>query len=86
MTQVQLETLKLENQHLNDLLERVESRSPKVHTTIEKISWLFLFLTFLKVFSSSSLSLYSEDRWESGEFKGQLCVLTEQSGARESAA
>ncbi|KAK3575238.1 hypothetical protein QTP86_023437 [Hemibagrus guttatus] len=29
MTQVQLETLKLENQHLNDLLERVESRSPK---------------------------------------------------------
>lgn len=30
MTQVQLETLKLENQHLNDLLERVESRSPKV--------------------------------------------------------
>lgn len=33
MTQVQLETLKLENQHLNDLLERVDSRSPKVHTT-----------------------------------------------------
>ncbi|XP_060775782.1 centrosomal protein of 63 kDa isoform X2 [Neoarius graeffei] len=29
MTQVQLETLKLENQHLNDLLERVESQSPK---------------------------------------------------------
>ncbi|XP_077054967.1 centrosomal protein of 63 kDa isoform X2 [Siphateles boraxobius] len=29
VTQVQLETLKLENQHLNDLLERVESRSPK---------------------------------------------------------
>ncbi|XP_053355447.1 centrosomal protein of 63 kDa isoform X1 [Clarias gariepinus] len=29
MTQVQLETLKLENQHLTDLLERVESRSPK---------------------------------------------------------
>ncbi|GAA6102580.1 centrosomal protein of 63 kDa isoform X3 [Tachysurus ichikawai] len=29
ITQVQLETLKLENQHLNDLLERVESRSPK---------------------------------------------------------
>ncbi|XP_067229421.1 centrosomal protein of 63 kDa isoform X3 [Chanodichthys erythropterus] len=30
VTQVQLETLKLENQHLNDLLERVESRSSKV--------------------------------------------------------
>ncbi|XP_016089617.1 centrosomal protein of 63 kDa-like isoform X1 [Sinocyclocheilus grahami] len=29
VTQVQLETLKLENQHLSDLLERVESRSPK---------------------------------------------------------
>ncbi|KAI5628303.1 centrosomal protein of 63 kDa isoform X1 [Silurus asotus] len=29
MTQVQLETLKLENQHLNDLLNRLESRSPK---------------------------------------------------------
>lgn len=29
VTQVQLETLKLENQHLNDLLERVESQSPK---------------------------------------------------------
>ncbi|XP_078141676.1 centrosomal protein of 63 kDa [Centroberyx gerrardi] len=29
MTQVQLETLKIENQHLNDLLERLESRSPK---------------------------------------------------------
>lgn len=29
VTQVQLETLKLENQHLNDLLERIESRSPK---------------------------------------------------------
>ncbi|XP_017553499.2 centrosomal protein of 63 kDa isoform X2 [Pygocentrus nattereri] len=29
VTQVQLETLKIENQHLNDLLERVESRSPK---------------------------------------------------------
>uniref|UniRef100_A0A8C1PGU9 Centrosomal protein 63 n=1 Tax=Cyprinus carpio TaxID=7962 RepID=A0A8C1PGU9_CYPCA len=29
VTQVQLETLKLENQHLNDLLERVESKSPK---------------------------------------------------------
>ncbi|XP_073708153.1 centrosomal protein of 63 kDa isoform X2 [Garra rufa] len=29
VTQVQLETLKLENQHLNDLLERLESRSPK---------------------------------------------------------
>ncbi|XP_048055658.1 centrosomal protein of 63 kDa isoform X7 [Megalobrama amblycephala] len=29
VTQVQLETLKLENQHLNDLLERVESRSSK---------------------------------------------------------
>ncbi|XP_053492842.1 centrosomal protein of 63 kDa isoform X2 [Ictalurus furcatus] len=29
ITQVQLETLKLENQHLNDLLERVELRSPK---------------------------------------------------------
>ncbi|XP_071018532.1 centrosomal protein of 63 kDa isoform X2 [Oncorhynchus clarkii lewisi] len=27
VTQVQLETLKIENQHLNDLLERVESRS-----------------------------------------------------------
>uniref|UniRef100_A0A8C2B8S2 Centrosomal protein 63 n=1 Tax=Cyprinus carpio TaxID=7962 RepID=A0A8C2B8S2_CYPCA len=29
VTQVQLETLKLENQHLNDFLERVQSRSPK---------------------------------------------------------
>ncbi|KAM4629738.1 centrosomal protein of 63 kDa [Polymixia lowei] len=29
VTQVQLETLKIENQHLNDLLERLESRSPK---------------------------------------------------------
>ncbi|XP_066520709.1 centrosomal protein of 63 kDa isoform X2 [Hoplias malabaricus] len=29
VTQVQLETLKIENQHLNELLERVESRSPK---------------------------------------------------------
>ncbi|XP_036426275.1 centrosomal protein of 63 kDa isoform X2 [Colossoma macropomum] len=29
VTRVQLETLKIENQHLNDLLERVESRSPK---------------------------------------------------------
>ncbi|XP_076871236.1 centrosomal protein of 63 kDa isoform X2 [Brachyhypopomus gauderio] len=29
VTQVQLETLKIENQHLNDLLERVESHSPK---------------------------------------------------------
>uniref|UniRef100_A0A4W5J7X2 Centrosomal protein 63 n=1 Tax=Hucho hucho TaxID=62062 RepID=A0A4W5J7X2_9TELE len=29
VTQVQLETLKIENQHLNDLLERVESRSTK---------------------------------------------------------
>ncbi|XP_010901245.2 centrosomal protein of 63 kDa [Esox lucius] len=29
MTRVQLETLKIENQHLNELLERVESRSPK---------------------------------------------------------
>lgn len=30
VAQVQLETLKIENQHLNDLLERIESRSPKV--------------------------------------------------------
>ncbi|XP_012680823.1 centrosomal protein of 63 kDa isoform X3 [Clupea harengus] len=29
LTQVQLETLKLENQHLNELLERVEPHSPK---------------------------------------------------------
>ncbi|XP_062412408.1 centrosomal protein of 63 kDa isoform X2 [Sardina pilchardus] len=29
VTQVQLETLKLENQHLNELLERVEPHSPK---------------------------------------------------------
>ncbi|KAL1023379.1 hypothetical protein UPYG_G00040110 [Umbra pygmaea] len=29
VTQVQLETLKIENQHLNDLLERVQSSSPK---------------------------------------------------------
>ncbi|KAK1796774.1 hypothetical protein P4O66_009789 [Electrophorus voltai] len=35
VTQVQLETLKIENQHLNDLLERVESRSPKVFALIQ---------------------------------------------------
>ncbi|XP_067086018.1 centrosomal protein of 63 kDa isoform X2 [Osmerus mordax] len=29
VTRVQLETLKIENQHLNDLLERVEKRSPQ---------------------------------------------------------
>uniref|UniRef100_A0A3B3RVG7 Centrosomal protein 63 n=1 Tax=Paramormyrops kingsleyae TaxID=1676925 RepID=A0A3B3RVG7_9TELE len=29
VTQVQLETLKIENQHLTDILEQVESRSPK---------------------------------------------------------
>ncbi|XP_029906322.1 centrosomal protein of 63 kDa [Myripristis murdjan] len=29
VTQVQLETLKIENQHLNDLLQRLESQSPK---------------------------------------------------------
>ncbi|XP_042613426.1 centrosomal protein of 63 kDa-like isoform X4 [Cyprinus carpio] len=36
VTQVQLETLKLENQHLNDLLERVESKSPKVSILCSK--------------------------------------------------
>lgn len=33
VTQVQLETLKIENQHLTEILEEVESRSPKVCVT-----------------------------------------------------
>ena len=36
VTRVQLETLKIENQHLSDLLERVEKRSPQVSASCLK--------------------------------------------------
>lgn len=64
MTQVQLETLKLENQHLNDLLERIESRSPKVsffcsvnlHLTLN----VYFLIMFRAILTASALTLFEQ--------------------------